>query len=326
MNNKYLKNKKKTDYIKYKKQNPDYQIPIIKDRPFKAVCKTIRIYIDKIIAYFIGIDYKLIKDSYFIDTELPQEIYKNKVNVLDLLLQVSENLYINLEANNYDSPSSVMKNVLYGYRLVLSRQASGKDYVPIEFIQLNFDNCSLPFNKKIVNRFVTQEEDLKIRHPYMGKTIRIALDKLDDNPYNETISDWQMRALKLLTSNSIKYSRELAGDYEDLNEVVDFMEKFSSIEEELLYVNKEEEEQRLKNTDINIARKEGELAGKIEGKIEGALASKKETIKNSAKLGLTTMQIADLVNMSEKEIIKIQEELALNAPVEKQNFNKNIIK
>lgn len=83
------------------------------------------------------------------------------------------------------------------------------------------------------------------------------------------------------------------------------MEKFSSIEEELLYVNKEEEEQRLKNTDVNIARQEGELA------------SKRETIKNSAKLGLTAMQIADLVNMSEKEIIKIQEELALNAPVEK---------
>ena len=305
MNNKYLKNKIITDYIKYKKENPDYQIPIIKDRPFKAVCKTIRIYIDKIIAYFIGIDYKLIKNSYFIDTELPQEIYKNKVNVLDLLLQVSENLYINLEANNYDTPSSVMKNVLYGYRLVLSKQATGKDYIPIEFIQLNFDNCSLPFNKKIVNRFVTQEEDLKIRHPYTGKTIRIALDKLEDNPYNETISDWQMRALKLLTSDSIKYSRELAGDYEDLNEVVDFMEKFSSIEEELMYVNKEEEEQKLKNTDINIARQEGELT------------SKKETIKNSAKLGLTATQIADLVNMSEKEVIKIQEEFAINVPVEK---------
>lgn len=267
----YLKNNQIVDYVKYKKENPDYQIQIIKDRPFKAVCKTIRIYIDKIIAYFIGIDYKLIKDSYFIDTELPQEIYKNKVNVLDLLLQVSENLYINLEANNYDSPSSVMKNVLYGYRLVLSRQVSGKDYVPVEFIQLNFDNCSLPFNKKIVNRFVTQEEDLKIRHPYTGKTIRIALDKLDDNPYNETISDWQMRALKLLTLNSIKYSRELAGDYEDLNEVVDFMEKFSSIEEELMYVNREEEEQRLKNTDIKLAHNDG--------KIEGALASKKEQLK-----------------------------------------------
>lgn len=198
-----------------------------------------------------------------------------------------------------------MKNVLYGYRLVLSKQATGKDYIPIEFIQLNFDNCSLPFNKKIVNRFVTQEEDLKIRHPYTGKTIRIALDKLEDNPYNETISDWQMRALKLLTSDSIKYSRELAGDYEDLNEVVDFMEKFSSIEEELMYVNKEEEEQKLKNTDINIARQEGELA------------SKKETIKNLTDMKMPSKQIAIAVNMPEKEVIKIQEEFAINVPVEK---------
>ena len=304
MNNKYLKNKIITDYIKYKMEIPNYQIPIIKDRPFKAVCKTIRIYIDKIIAYFIGIDYKLIKNSYFIDTELLQEIYKNKINVLDLLLQVSKNLYINLEANNYDTPSSVMKNVLYRYRLVLSKQATGKDYIPIEFIQLNFDNCSLPFNKKIVNRFVTQEEDLKIRHPYMGKTIRIALDKLDDNPYNETISDWQMRALKLLTSNSIKYSRELAGDYEDLNEVVDFMEKFSSIEEELMYVNKKEEEEKLKNTDIKLAHNDG--------KIEGALASKKEIIKNLTDMKMSSAQIAIAVNLPVKEVERIQKEQKKN--------------
>ena len=130
-----------------------------------------------------------------------------------------------------------------------------------------------------------------------------------------------MRALKLLLSDSIKYSRELAGDYEDLNEVVDFMEKFSSIEEELMYVNKEEEEQKLKNTDINIARQEGlvtgRIEGKIEGKIEGALASKKETIKNLTDMKMPSKQIAIAINMPEKEVIKIQEEFAINVPVEK---------
>ena len=74
----------------------------------------------------------------------------------------------------------------------------------------------------------------------------------------------------------MKYSRELSGDYEDLNEVVDFMEKFSSIEEELMYVNKEEEEQRLKNLDINIARNEGLAAGKLEGRLEGKIEGKLE--------------------------------------------------
>lgn len=95
------------------------------------------------------------------------------------------------------------------------------------------------------------------------------------------------------------------------------MEKFSSIEEELMYVNKEEEEQKLKNTDINIARQEALVTGKIEGKIEGALASKKETIKNLTDMKMPSKQIAIAVNMPEKEVIKIQEEFAINVPVEK---------
>ena len=193
MNNKYLKNKIITDYIKYKKENPDYHISIIMDHSFKSICKYRKFFMDKIIANLIHLDYRLIEDSYFIDTQLPQENYKNKVNILDLLLQVSENLFINLEANNYDSPSSIIKNILYGYRLVLSKQITGKDYVPIEFIQINFDKCSLHFNKKIVNHFVTQKEDLRVKYPFSGTTIRVSLDKLDDNQYNETINNWQCK-------------------------------------------------------------------------------------------------------------------------------------
>ena len=112
----------------------------------------------------------------------------------------------------------------------------------------------------------------------------------------------------LLTSNSIKRSRKIAGDYEDLNEVVNFMEEFSSIEEELMYVNKEEEEKKLKNTDLYFARQEGEIFGKNEGKIEGELASKKETIKNLTKMKMVAAQIAMAVNMPIEEVIKIQEE------------------
>ena len=88
-----------------------------------------------------------------------------------------------------------------------------------------------------------------------------------------------------------------------------------------MYVNKEEEEQKLKNTDINIARQEGlvtgRIEGKIEGKIEGALVSKKETIKNLTDMKMPSKQIAIAVNMPEKEVIKIQEEFAIKVPVEK---------
>ncbi len=68
MNNKYLKNKIITDYIKYKMENPDYHISIIMDHSFKSICKYRKFFMDKIIATLIHLDYRLIEDSYFIDT------------------------------------------------------------------------------------------------------------------------------------------------------------------------------------------------------------------------------------------------------------------
>ena len=82
------------------------------------------------------------------------------------------------------------------------------------------------------------------------------------------------------------------------------MEKHSNIFEELMYVNKEEEKKKLKNTDIKLAHNDG--------KIEGALASKKEMFKNSAKLGLTPEQIAMAVNLPVKEVERIQKEQKKN--------------
>ncbi len=304
------------DYVQYKLDNPDYQIPIIYDRAFKAVIFNIKEYAIHMIAYILGIDYEEIKDAYFINTEEPTTQGIQKESIMDLLLQATNTTFINLEANNYDSTSSIVKNLSYGYRLVISKQVRGHDYKPIGFTQINFDNCHLDFNQKIINRFSLLEEDLGINHPYAIKTVRVALDNLDENPYNETISDWLYRALKLLTSNSITYSKSIAGDDPILNEVVDFMEKFSSIEEELLFVNKEEEKEIIKNTDVALARedalKEGEtkgkIAGKIEGKIEGGIEKQTEIIKNSLKLGLDVEKIAQIVNLPLEEVLKVQDE------------------
>lgn len=79
---------------------------------------------------------------------------------------------------------------------------------------------------------------------------------------------------------------------------------FSSIEEELMYVNKKEEEEKLKNTDIKLAHNDG--------KIEGELASKKETIKNLTDMKMPSKQIAIAVNLPVKEVEKIQKEQKKN--------------
>ena len=74
------------------------------------------------------------------------------------------------------------------------------------------------------------------------------------------------------------------------------MEKFSSIEEELMYVNKEEEKEKFKNTDIKFAY------------IEEALASKKEIIKNLIDMKMSSEQIAGAVNMPIEKVEMIKKE------------------
>lgn len=293
-----------TDYVQYKLENPDYQIPMIQDRPFKAIIMGFKVFTLKIIAEILGLKYEDIKDSYFVSNELPLNQDSEKESIMDTLIATGKYSYVNLEANNYKSDPSIVKNLNYGYRLIISKQVKGNDYIPINFTQINFDNCDFNFNQKIINRFFCVEKDLGIEHPFAIKTVRIALDNLDKNPYNETISDWLYRALKLLISDSISYSKTLAGDDPILNEVVDFMEKFSSVEKELLYVNKKEEEEKLKNSEIEMAK----MDGKIEGEIEGEIKKQKEIINNLTKMKMKPEQIAMAVNLSLEEVLKIQKE------------------
>lgn len=293
-----------TDYVQYKLENPDYQIPMIQDWPFKAIIMGFKVFTLKIIAEILGLKYEDIKDSYFVSNELPLNQDSEKESIMDTLIATGKYSYVNLEANNYKSDPSIVKNLNYGYRLIISKQVKGNDYIPINFTQINFDNCDFNFNQKIINRFFCVEKDLGIEHPFAIKTVRIALDNLDKNPYNETISDWLYRALKLLTSDSISYSKTLAGDDPILNEVVDFMEKFSSVEKELLYVNKKEEEAKLKNSEIEMAK----MDGKIEGEIEGEIKKQKEIINNLTKMKMKPEQIAMAVNLSLEEVLKIQKE------------------
>ena len=82
------------------------------------------------------------------------------------------------------------------------------------------------------------------------------------------------------------------------------MEKHSYIFEELMCVNKEEQKEKLENTDIKLAHNNG--------KIEGALASKKEIIKNLTDMKMQSKKIAIAVNMPEKEVERIQKEQKKN--------------
>ena len=94
------------------------------------------------------------------------------------------------------------------------------------------------------------------------------------------------------------------------------MEEYSNDLENLMYVDEQEEKEKIYNSEMKEAYKNGELngeiKGQIKGQIEGELKKTKEAIKNATKMGLTLEQISNIVNLPINEILVIQNEINNN--------------
>lgn len=74
--------------------------------------------------------------------------------------------------------------------------------------------------------------------------------------------------------------------------------------EYLMYVDEEEEKEKIRNSEMKEFYKNGE--------IKGELKKTKETIKNATKMVFTLEQISGLVNLPINEILVIQNEINNN--------------
>lgn len=285
----------------------DFQIPITSDTAFKNVMKHERQYINKIMTELIGLPLSSITSAVFVDNITPVPIKNNKVMVVDLLLEVNENNFINIEANSY-SGDTLIKNASYVYRLILDKQIKGEKYTIINVNQLNFDAYHFKFNKKIINVFTTREENTNEYLPNMPRFIHIALDNLEKNTYNEAISDLLFRALKLMKSTSIKLSKEIAGDDEILRSVAKYMEDFSKDGYSLIYYDEEEENKKLQNFALDNATKNGVELGKLAG-IEIGIKSgaKEKTIEIAKKLIKQEVPLETIAISTELPLEKVKE-------------------
>ena len=74
--------------------------------------------------------------------------------------------------------------------------------------------------------------------------------------------------------------------------------------EYLMYVDEQEEKEKIYNSETKEFYKNGEIKGKLK--------KTKETIKYATKLGFTLEQISGLVNLPINEILVIQNEISNN--------------
>ena len=299
--------------IEIKKANPDFQIPMINDRPFKTVCKKYQGFINKIIVELLGIDPRDIEKAYFVDTELPLDQHDNKKMIVDLLLHVADDSLINIEAYTNLTAGNILKNNQYVYRIILKEQDMGEGYKNLNLVQLIFvKNRIKLFKDKLVSVFTTREEETNEILPYTPKMIYVSLANLEEIDYNED-GEWVYKALKMLTSDSIEESKQLAGDDPILSKVADFMEDYSSKINNLFYVNKDIEDAKWEKIGRDIAKNEGYNTGKkdgrIEGRLEGQLEEKQAMVENLLNFGDSVEKISAVSGLSVDEVLKIKESL-----------------
>ena len=288
------------------KINKDFQIPLIEDRAFKYICKVYPKVIIKYLAHLCRFNNNLIESAYFMDTTMPDLRFNDKKMIVDLLVNIQQDEYINIEANTSKGKGIQIKNINYMFRFILSKQKMSKKLKSIKLTQVNFDLYSEEFMGGINNIFLTKNMLNSKLLPEIPVVIHIGLDKVYDNPYNEDIDDWDMRFLKILTSRSIRYTEELAGNYEDLKEVARLMKEYSEDTSNLIYYDKEAMEESIRITDLNFAKEEGLNEGEKKGERNGKLKRSFEIAKKLLEKDMSIEDISKITELSKEEILKLQ--------------------
>ena len=121
------------------KIDKDFQISIIEDRAFKYLCNVYPKVIIKFLVEVYGLDESLIESAYFVDPNEPDLRYDDKKITIDLLVNIAPNEYINIEANTSLSEGIRLKNTNYLFRLIMSKQITGKKLIDVKMLQINFD-------------------------------------------------------------------------------------------------------------------------------------------------------------------------------------------
>ena len=302
--------------VEYKKINPDYQIPLIYDRPFKAVCKTYKEFINKILIELLDVNPKSIEASYFVDAELPLEQHSSKKMITDLLLHVEDNFFIDVEAYSSFSAGNVIKGTNYAFRIVISEEVDGKNYKKLRLIQVNFIRGNYADCNYLTEGFAMRSNRTNKVMKYTPEFVFVYLENVEEIAYNET-RNWLYRALKMLVSSSIQETKMLAGDDPILSKVAEFMKNYSNQYSNLMYVNEQEEQEKVYNTDMALAAETGENKGRIEGRVEGRLEEKKEMVENLLNLNVNVETISQASGLSKEEIKTIKESF-------KNNINSDI--
>ena len=126
------------------------------------------------------------------------------------------------------------------------------------------------------------------------------LDKAWNNEYN--VSEEGIRFLRMLSSESKILNKYLAGNNLFLKKVADFMEEYSNNINNLLYYDKKELDDYIRESELNDSYNNGKFEGVSQGKKENSIEiAGKMLIKNKP-----IEEISDITGLTREEILKLK--------------------
>lgn len=277
--------------LKYPIVISDNIIPLIYDRAFKSFAN---LYSKELVDFIINLcKLNMECNNYnLINNEITTFYKDDKLMVTDLVYKLNDNTFLNIELNTSKSKYLMYKNLLYIYKIILSNQYIGEKYKEITVIQVNFDLYSFKDMDKVKNVIKVMNKDNLKEYLNTFTIFHFELDKAWNNEYN--VSEEGIRFLRMLSSESKILNKYLAGNNLFLKKVADFMEEYSNNINNLLYYDKKELDDYIRESELN----DSYNSGKFEEKNEIAT---KMLIKNK-----TIEEISDITGLTREEILKLK--------------------
>ena len=277
--------------LKYPIVISDNIIPLIYDRAFKSFAN---LYSKELVDFIINLcKLNMECNNYnLINNEITTFYKDDKLMVTDLVYKLNDNTFLNIELNTSKSKYLMYKNLLYIYKIILSNQYIGEKYKEITVIQVNFDLYSFKDMDKVKNVIKVMNKDNLKEYLNTFTIFHFELDKAWNNEYN--VSEEGIRFLRMLSSESKILNKYLAGNNLFLKKVADFMEEYLNNINNLLYYDKKELDDYIRESELN----DSYNSGKFEEKNEIAT---KMLIKNKP-----IEEISDITGLTREEILKLK--------------------
>lgn len=290
--------------LKYPIVVSDNIIPLIYDREFKSFAN---IYSKELVDFIIDLcELNIECNNYnLINNEITTFYEDDKLMVTDLLYKLNDSTFLNIELNTSKSKYLMYKNLLYIYKIILNEQNKGKKYKDIIVIQVNFDLYSFKNMDKLKNVIKVINKDNLKEYLNTFTIFHFELDKAWNNEYN--VSEEGIRFLRMLSSRSKRLNQLLAGNNLFLKKVAKFMEEYLNSSDNLLYYDKKELDDYIRESEIEESYNDGIAEGKILGLSEGKRENSIEIAKKMLNKDRPIEEISEITGLTKEEILKLKD-------------------